>query len=76
MITCFLFIFFIEDIPHANGWLVPPGSGGPPLPCDVKIELQNKRLWQQFHKETTEMIITKLGRSVPINELFTIQIPI
>jgi T-box protein 6 len=35
---------------------------GPQLPDDVKVELENKKLWQQFHAESTEMIITKSGR--------------
>ncbi|XP_043282026.1 T-box protein 2-like [Venturia canescens] len=52
-----------EEIAHTNGWLVPPSPGaGPSLPHGVKIELQNKKLWRQFHAESTEMIITKLGR--------------
>ncbi|EFN74188.1 T-box protein 2 [Camponotus floridanus] len=28
----------------------------------VNVELQNRTLWEQFHAETTEMIITKSGR--------------
>ncbi|XP_046595278.1 T-box transcription factor TBX20-like [Neodiprion lecontei] len=46
-----------------NGWLLPPTPGaGPTLPGNVSVSLQNAKLWQQFHAETTEMIITKLGR--------------
>lgn len=70
----FFFIFLIdflcwsfsEEMPHTGaGWLIPPSPGsGPSLPPGVKVELQNKRLWQQFHAESTEMIITKLGRWV------------
>ncbi|KAL6447811.1 hypothetical protein ACFW04_000143 [Cataglyphis niger] len=33
-----------------------------PLPSGVSVELQNRKLWEQFHAETTEMIITKSGR--------------
>ncbi|XP_012272430.1 T-box transcription factor TBX6-like [Orussus abietinus] len=52
-----------EEMPAPSGWFVPPSPGaGPSLPRDVKVELHNKELWQQFHAETTEMIITKLGR--------------
>lgn len=40
---------------------------GPRLSEDVKMELENKKLWQQFHAETTEMIITKSGRWVLLN---------
>lgn len=43
-------------------WTLPCLGGGPPLPSEVKIELQNRQLWQQFHAETTEMVITKGGR--------------
>lgn len=35
----------------------------PPLP-GVEAKLENKDLWQQFHKIGTEMIITKTGRYV------------
>jgi len=31
---------------------------------NIKIELENAELWQQFHQIGTEMIITKLGRCV------------
>ncbi|KZC07601.1 T-box transcription factor TBX2, partial [Dufourea novaeangliae] len=51
-----------EDIPNPNTWSIPTPGGGPPLPPEVKVELQNRELWRQFHAETTEMIITKLGR--------------
>ncbi|XP_050582379.1 T-box protein 2-like [Bombus affinis] len=51
-----------EDIPNPNMWTLPCLGGGPPLPSEVKIELQNRQLWQQFHAETTEMVITKGGR--------------
>ncbi|XP_076176442.1 T-box transcription factor TBX2b [Ptiloglossa arizonensis] len=51
-----------EDIPNPNTWRIPTPGGGPPLPPEVKVELENRELWQQFHAETTEMIITKLGR--------------
>ncbi|XP_029676588.1 T-box protein VegT-like [Formica exsecta] len=33
-----------------------------PLPPGVTVELQNRKLWEQFHAESTEMIITKSGR--------------
>ncbi|XP_053973686.1 T-box transcription factor TBX6-like [Hylaeus volcanicus] len=51
-----------EDIPNPNRWRIPTLGRGPPLPPEVKVELQNRELWQQFHAETTEMIITKSGR--------------
>ncbi|XP_076394123.1 T-box protein VegT isoform X2 [Megachile rotundata] len=51
-----------DDIPNPNVWTIPRLGGGPPLPPEVKVELQNRDLWQQFHAETTEMIITKGGR--------------
>ncbi|XP_076642032.1 T-box protein 2 isoform X1 [Halictus rubicundus] len=51
-----------EDLPNPNTWTLPAPGGGPPLPPGVKVELQNQELWRQFHAETTEMIITKLGR--------------
>ncbi|XP_017892767.2 T-box transcription factor TBX3-like [Ceratina calcarata] len=51
-----------EDIPNPSAWTVPSLGGGPPLSPDVKVELQNRELWQQFHAETTEMVITKVGR--------------
>ncbi|CAK9818800.1 T-box transcription factor TBX6 [Anthophora plagiata] len=51
-----------EDIPNPNTWIIPSLGGGPPLPSQVTVELQNRELWQQFHSETTEMVITKVGR--------------
>ncbi|XP_032664267.1 T-box transcription factor TBX3-like isoform X2 [Odontomachus brunneus] len=33
-----------------------------PVLSNVQLRLHNRELWQQFHKETTEMIITKVGR--------------
>ncbi|XP_028982043.1 T-box-containing protein TBX6L-like [Diachasma alloeum] len=36
----------------------PRGS----LPSTVNVQLSNRGLWRQFHGQTTEMIITKLGR--------------
>ncbi|CAL7936394.1 unnamed protein product [Xylocopa violacea] len=51
-----------EDIPNPNAWTVPSLGRGPPLPPEVKIELRNRELWQQFHAENTEMVITKVGR--------------
>lgn len=53
---------FSDDVPTQNTWAIPSPGGGPPLPPEVKVELLNGELWQQFHAETTEMIITKLGR--------------
>ena len=41
--------------------LLPPAIGRQ-LPSQVQVGLENKKLWQQFHAETTEMIITKTGR--------------
>ncbi|XP_043671163.1 T-box transcription factor TBX6-like [Vespula pensylvanica] len=48
-----------EDVQITNRWYL---GGGPPLPGNVKVDLQNRKLWKQFHAETTEMIITKSGR--------------
>lgn len=50
----------LENIPNP----VPISNlgGGPPLSSDVNVELQNQELWQKFHEETTEMVITKGGR--------------
>lgn len=31
-------------------------------PDDPKVELDNNKLWQEFHKRGTEMVITKTGR--------------
>ena len=31
-------------------------------PDDPKVELDNLKLWQEFHKRGTEMVITKTGR--------------
>ena len=31
-------------------------------PDDPKVELDNVKLWQEFHKRGTEMVITKTGR--------------
>ncbi|RLU27539.1 hypothetical protein DMN91_001343 [Ooceraea biroi] len=44
---------------NSNRW---PISSRPMLPPEVRVELNNRKLWQQFHAETTEMIITKSGR--------------
>ncbi|XP_035735533.1 T-box transcription factor TBX6-like [Vespa mandarinia] len=51
-----------EDVQITNRWPVAYLGGGPPLPGDVKVDLQNRKLWKQFYAETTEMIITKSGR--------------
>ncbi|KAK1135940.1 hypothetical protein K0M31_000512 [Melipona bicolor] len=42
--------------------LVPTLRRGPSLSAGVSVELQNRELWQKFHAETTEMVITKGGR--------------
>lgn len=58
-------VFFSEEISNPNGWptmLASSVPAGPQLTEDAKVELENKKLWQQFHAETTEMIITKSGR--------------
>ncbi|CAH1800468.1 unnamed protein product [Owenia fusiformis] len=34
----------------------------PDVQDDPKVELDNKELWEQFHKHSTEMVITKSGR--------------
>lgn len=31
-------------------------------PDDPQVDLDNKELWEQFHRITTEMVITKTGR--------------
>ncbi|OXU26906.1 hypothetical protein TSAR_010074 [Trichomalopsis sarcophagae] len=54
-----------EEISNPNGWptmLSSTMAAGPQLTEDVKVELENRKLWEQFHAETTEMIITKSGR--------------
>lgn len=33
-------------------------------PNGIKVTLHGRDLWAKFHKSTTEMIITKAGRSV------------
>ncbi|NP_001007995.1 T-box transcription factor TBX6 [Xenopus tropicalis] len=43
------------------GQLQPPCET-PQLPGNVKMNLENKELWKQFHSIGTEMIITKSGR--------------
>ncbi|XP_058803295.1 T-box transcription factor TBX3-like [Phymastichus coffea] len=43
-------------------WSVLNNTYGPKLPDSVEVYLDNKDLWDQFHAETTEMIITKTGR--------------
>jgi T-box protein 2 len=51
---------------HPRGPLPPP----PPPPeednvkDDPKVTLEHKELWEQFHKNGTEMVITKSGRCV------------
>ncbi|CAH2308045.1 T-box transcription factor TBX6 [Pelobates cultripes] len=39
-----------------------PPCEAPRLPGNVKMTLENKELWKQFHAIGTEMIITKSGR--------------
>ncbi|KAL2740923.1 T-box transcription factor TBX6-like, partial [Vespula squamosa] len=59
----FLLLFFLkENIQITNRWPVTYLGGGPALPDNVKVDLHNRKLWKQFHAETTEMIITKSGR--------------
>nr|AAI69776.1 Tbx6 protein [Xenopus laevis]BAC20262.1 Tbx6 [Xenopus laevis] len=41
---------------------VQPPCETPQLPGNVKMKLENKELWKQFHSIGTEMIITKSGR--------------
>jgi hypothetical protein len=50
---------FLDERVHSNRWPIP---SRPMLPSEVNVELHNRKLWQQFHAETTEMIITKSGR--------------
>ena len=40
-----------------------PGIPGEKDP-KVKVTLENEELWKEFHEIGTEMIITKMGRSV------------
>ena len=53
---------FIEDM--QTGWqsMLTAPMNGPRLQEKVKVSLENRKLWKQFHAETTEMIITKSGR--------------
>ncbi|XP_072744214.1 T-box protein 2 isoform X2 [Anoplolepis gracilipes] len=46
-----------DEKPYSNRWSSQLSSLS-----GVRVELQNRKLWEQFHAETTEMIITKLGR--------------
>jgi T-box protein 2 len=49
-----------------GGPLGPPGPPPPPeddnVKDDPKVTLEHKELWEQFHKNGTEMVITKSGR--------------
>ncbi|XP_011155982.2 T-box transcription factor TBX3 [Solenopsis invicta] len=53
---------------NAHRWAFQPK---PTMLMGVKVELVNRDLWQQFHEQNTEMIITKSGRrmfpSIQIN---------
>jgi hypothetical protein len=43
-----------------------PGMPGKKDP-NIKVTLENEDLWKEFHEIGTEMIITKMGRSVQTN---------
>ena len=45
---------------RSNGLTTPT----PRFPEQMRVELQQENLWQQFHQRSTEMIITKVGRWV------------
>ncbi|XP_070511616.1 T-box-containing protein TBX6L isoform X2 [Cardiocondyla obscurior] len=47
----------LDDRMNSNEWLFRP----PVLP-GVNVELLNRSLWERFHEQNTEMIITKTGR--------------
>ena len=40
----------------------PPPPEDDKVQDDPKVTLEHKELWEQFHKEGTEMVITKSGR--------------
>ena len=58
------------SLPSPLGYeaLSGPGSANSASRRDpnIKVNLENEELWTQFHQIGTEMIITKLGRSVAI----------
>ncbi|XP_066593760.1 T-box transcription factor TBX6-like [Prorops nasuta] len=56
------FYSYPGEIMDTNSWQAMNLSATTSLPPEVKVELLNRQLWQQFHTETTEMIITKQGR--------------
>ena len=55
--------------PRLPGFPFGPGPGFRPPPPeednvkdDPKVTLEHKELWTEFHKNGTEMVITKSGR--------------
>ncbi|XP_033210080.1 T-box-containing protein TBX6L-like isoform X2 [Belonocnema kinseyi] len=56
-------LYHRPDFSRQHFWSQQSSLGaGPRLPEEVKVTLENKKLWKEFHGETTEMIITKMGR--------------
>ncbi len=51
--------FFLPPIPRPLRCPEPPE---PEVHDDPKVELESKELWDQFHENGTEMVITKTGR--------------
>ena len=55
-------------MPRLPGFPFPgPGFRPPPpeddnVKDDPKVKLEHKELWTEFHKQGTEMVITKSGR--------------
>jgi len=49
----------VADLPR--GKLADPDDNEPD---DPHVELDNAKLWEEFHKRGTEMVITKTGRCV------------
>ena len=52
--------FLPRNCNQVKGFSTPPPT--PRFPEQMRIELQQECLWQQFHQRGTEMIITKVGR--------------
>ena len=54
-------------LPRLPGFPFGPGMRPPPpeddnVKDDPKVNLEHKELWAEFHKQGTEMVITKSGR--------------
>ena len=65
-----LFIFYylgqaIKSYVHGNNKITLYSNTAESVaPNGIKVTLHGRDLWAKFHKSTTEMIITKAGRSV------------